>query len=951
MHSTAYRKYLPIRFISLESEGFSFFPRQEIPFHQKINISAGLNGTGKTTFLNMLRVLIGSRKYDNNQTLNSFFERDDVSEIYIVARFDNRLNTQYGRRPFQTIGKKREVVSVVCRIKKDTLKREYSIFDGSFDLEMDLKGYIRWLTVEQYSRQMQEVGLSRALINACSLNQGNTEELMDKSEEELANYILQVCGEQERIDRFHQIKTEIKQLQEQYTQINYLKQDEERTLREIERNLEFCARIVRLQEEIKSAEYEIPIAQYVELAKEVDELLQIMQELEKEILSLKETEQLLTQELSIHHREKEVLDTEFIQMKDELQSNHTHKSSITIQLHKATDAWNELSHFVETYASIPKQDVVILEQEILEYEKEHRNATGETAVLQKQKDSLSTRIERLLQLKKAEFPPQVIQMRAWLGENKIDHLLLADCIEIKDEEWREAFEAMLGNERFTIAVQAKDIVQVMKVAQAARYPYWISPYKEEEFTLRSEAVLQKVSITDSRISGYLERYARYMVAGDMKEAWTWVGKGYQAILNKPFPYQVVERGGRAIKPKGLYCGQKAYEAQLASLSYQLKELIPQLQKAEFLEQQWIEKVQEITKTIEIQQQLLLLPEKDIALKNCIEIKDDLGKTLEELETAIRSWDEKVTFVQVRITEVSEQVGQLQMALQHNKTIVHSKIESREDCTNRKTKKEYRLEAVKNALTSSQVEFLSDPEKVLSLKTQADYQERIIYKGELIESTRMELTPGVVTPGDEHKHIKLSQTQEQHRKMLDQHLEEISKIKNDLDVLEERREEAKREYWFMVNEVFQKVRKSLVEMAQQGGFDADIRAAYFDDDRWKLDYRIGFNGKQPRTYRDKSALSGGQKVIASLLLTFAAIKADGIMSFMILDEPFAHLDEERIALVGNFLSSSGAQIFIGMPYSENIKLFMPWANMLLNFRPKELGMDVAPPITIGEMHGL
>lgn len=138
------------------------------------------------------------------------------------------------------------------------------------------------------------------------------------------------------------------------------------------------------------------------------------------------------------------------------------------------------------------------------------------------------------------------------------------------------------------------------------------------------------------------------------------------------------------------------------------------------------------------------------------------------------------------------------------------------------------------------------------------------------------------------------------------------------------------------------------MAARGNFEASLRAVYLEDERWKVDYRLGFNGKPAKSYRDKSALSGGQKVIASLLLTFAAIKADGVLSFMLLDEPFAHLDEERIALAGQFLSNSEAQIIIGMPYSENIKLMMPWMNMLLNFRPKKRNETVAPPITYGKI---
>jgi len=89
-------------------------------------------------------------------------------------------------------------------------------------------------------------------------------------------------------------------------------------------------------------------------------------------------------------------------------------------------------------------------------------------------------------------------------------------------------------------------------------------------------------------------------------------------------------------------------------------------------------------------------------------------------------------------------------------------------------------------------------------------------------------------------------------------------------------------------------------------------------------------KELKSYRIKTGLSGGQKVIASLLLTFAAIRSDGSLSFMILDEPFAHLDQERINVAGDFLRQTGVQFFVAMPYTENVKLFMPWVDMQINF---------------------
>ncbi len=71
----------------------------------------------------------------------------------------------------------------------------------------------------------------------------------------------------------------------------------------------------------------------------------------------------------------------------------------------------------------------------------------------------------------------------------------------------------------------------------------------------------------------------------MREAWAWVKKGFSALLHSPFPYQVVDRGGRAIRVKQLCCGRHAFEAQLLQYHKQLEELTPLVSQAESREQE------------------------------------------------------------------------------------------------------------------------------------------------------------------------------------------------------------------------------------------------------------------------------------------------------------------------------------------------------------------------------
>jgi ATPase subunit of ABC transporter with duplicated ATPase domains len=75
-------------------------------------------------------------------------------------------------------------------------------------------------------------------------------------------------------------------------------------------------------------------------------------------------------------------------------------------------------------------------------------------------------------------------------------------------------------------------------------------------------------------------------------------------------------------------------------------------------------------------------------------------------------------------------------------------------------------------------------------------------------------------------------------------------------------------------------------------------------------RIGFDGKTPTEISD-TAHSGGQQVIAGLILLMAMAETEGD-SFFIIDEPFAHLSLDRVDEVGRFLRGSGSQFLITVP---------------------------------------
>lgn len=941
-------RFLPIRLLSIESDGFSYLPRQEILLHESITGVIGENGSGKTTFLNMLRVLLGAIRFDNKHSLRTFFERDGVHESYIIGKFDNALQYNYGKQPFEEIGKYNDVVSVVCRLQleQSNVKRHYLIFDGEFNLDVDLKGTYRWLEPRQYNKQMEEVGLSRALINAFSLNQGSTEEILKKNQEELAEYLLEICGEQERINDFNKIKADVNKQKAQYTSLLEQKQIEEVKVQHLQKRIERCKKIIQSEEKIIKYNFDMPIALFIEKQTKLNEKKKNLEELEELLQKINCQIRNYEDEEKNHKNNYNEIDSEYKNVNNSIKRLYGLNARIDNALFKIQTKTSELENFIKKYSEITPISQTLLELEKEKSEKLYHNWLGELRLIEKEKHLIEDRIEKLEKNQAIVFPMDIQKMIITLNERNIENLLLADCIEILDEEWREAIEALLGSERFTIAVSSKDIVKVMKLAQEVKYPFWISPYRNIKLDYNSNSILQKMKIVDERVSGYLEYFQDYIISDSMNQAWDWVEKGKKGILNKPYAYKVVMRGGRFIKSNGKYCGKLAFKAQLEDSKKELQELLPKYYRVKQKTSEAKFNLDKIITNIEVQSKVRTVPQKERKLK-----------VLRNQQLKRTAFSEKIKFIcdkeELRRDEIEKNkvkiqekyISAINLKEQKNKqkdivilNVNEKKIEVSDY--------EQKLHNIRKELTDVQKSMLNNELYISELKFLNFYKVEIDSLNRLIDELRSISAREYIKPGEEKHMVSLEQKYKQHQKSLKQNINEIERVQSELCQLEEKHKIVQEEYHLMVEEVFNKIRHSLEEFCSIGNIKADLRAFYIGDDRWKVDYQIGFHGKKAQSYQVKTGLSGGQKVIASLLLTFAAIKSDGSLSFMVLDEPFAHLDHERINLAGEFLKNTGIQFIIAMPYSENIKLFMPWVDMILNFRPKKPDKDVAPSITYG-----
>jgi len=156
-------------------------------------------------------------------------------------------------------------------------------------------------------------------------------------------------------------------------------------------------------------------------------------------------------------------------------------------------------------------------------------------------------------------------------------------------------------------------------------------------------------------------------------------------------------------------------------------------------------------------------------------------------------------------------------------------------------------------------------------------------------------------------------------------------------------ECRRRYLDVVAGALEDYRRRVVALGAGADVNVQMRLPRLEDDDRVLDdaeiqAEFGFDGKDPLPLGDPS-FSGGQQVIAGLILLMAMAETEG-EGFFILDEPFAHLSIDRVDDVGRFLRRSHAQFILTAPTTLDRAQLDP-ASLVVVLSKKRPGDTYAP----------
>ncbi len=916
-------------FHKLEVVHWDWWERFTLPLDAPIVTVIGPNGSGKTTLLDGLRTLLAI-PCSQGRDYKRYVRRADRPYAWLRATVSNprRPNGQLAFWPVSD-----PVVTLICRIRKKggDWERSYGIGRGDVTIEeAEDANLVTWLGVRQYEAQLDGAGLTRAIKRVLALDQGHTDKLCEYSGRQLLELVFDVFGDQEVLDNYRAAR-----------------QEQANCERELE---ELNSQLARLHTQLQAAESDVnSYNDYQRLIAELGDLHgQWLPRLQLAELadSLRGGRAQLAGRrheragLAAQSAEAEAASAQLAARLVECEQNEVATKIALDGLHaeerrfaKEMSRWETLNEqrkrLVERVAR--QAEGLDIDAASREQEKLARRRYGLEEQISRLADEareLDLRISALESGRRPE-PAEVIAFRSELERAGVRHRMLADIVEITDDHWQGAVEAVLAGVRQLVLLEdPRDRARAWALGEQLRFRHYIVPDRQPVLLAARGSLLECVRFTAdppawlSKLLDGIRRVENAEEGARLSEGQAWI---------TPRGYQRERRGGRDISVADFYFGRSAL-AQARARRAQLDDEREGLREALRNVNEKLSAAQAVLAGVDAARELSARePEFAQAEAEAARLAAEaaqLGTRRSDAARAYHAAIEQTRAVAVeqgraedRLRGARRQLDQLDEGLRATR---RAHVEQSLEWRRLRVGKPLAWRGAA-ALAEARARF----DTVKAVEHEIERQER------RRSESRYVTDAGCVAVRD-----KLSAD---HNLLADR----IGAQRLHLERAGSSTERARGQYINVLRGTLRRYGNNLRKLGALAGIDVEVEPPQLANDDMALSQasllvQFNFDQKGMIGLNDGEA-SGGQQVMKSMILLIGLMMEDDQGGgFVFIDEPFAHLDIFNIDKVGAFLQATKAQYIVTTPNTHNVNVFKP-SELTLMTQKRRPGSTFAPPV--------
>ena len=919
---------------SIELIHWDYWQRFRQTLDASIVAIVGPNGSGKTTLLDALRTLFalpcaGKRDYKR------YVRHANEPYAWLRAVVDNR-RIGNARHPFFPLME--DEVTLVCRIRKQggDWQRQYLIAPGDAPIDDAMERSPDWLGVRDYERRLASGGLTAAIAQVLSLEQGETDRLCEYTPKALLDLVFHVFGDKRVLDDYMQARADQRDGE---AELDKLDNDLARTVNDHE---SFIQRANRYQEwrGLKSEENKLlaEIRPRVELAEIRQATRGVAHRLENLRKQSSEQQKLLEQEQRRLARNADAIAATDARQKNAAVAREAATAQHHAALTRATETKSLLTFRddLRAQAQAAGQDSAQAAARLEQHRPRLAEVKARSANLTERNTASSARLAALRSGKPA-LEPYVAQLRGALDEAGIAHVMLTEMVEVKDAGWQAAVEALLAPYRHLVLLKrARDRDAAWRIGERLQYRGFVTPDVEPAPPAVPGGMLEIARFTGDApawLTAWLNRVQRVEDAAagaklDARQDWiTRTG------------YHRERRGARhsGVAARDFRFGEAARRARLMALEEDCAQWRIELEQLGLEEKTLlagISRDQAVVSGVNAAALLASRAEEYAAAEARLVIEQATEKETGAAQQAAMEEEGRLHGEQGRLAEEKRQLedalrqGQNTLADTQRQIYVHA--EEQQKYLEREGQVRSGMPAA--WLMESALENLLAEHN--SLKN-VDF--RISQVRQQLEQGQWETDETVIARRD-----KLAEDVQAKRERVDTsrgQCERAKKITAD----------TRGEYLNVLRATVRTYGKHLRELGLKAGIEVDYEMPHLTNEdvalaQAGLMVRFNFDQKGMIGMNDGEA-SGGQQVMKSLILLIAlTMESERPGGFVFIDEPFAHLDVMNIDRVAAFLRATQAQYLITTPSTHNINVFSP-VQLTLVTQKKRPGERWAPPLAM------